>query len=249
MPGYDERKRKRQNIAHWGDDHELWRMDVRGLDMGLVSDKIERAVREAVTKHLLIDLKGKRLAVVLPSLMPHTLLGVVLSTLFMTFQNSRITLLSSPFLSIVVAGLRSGLVVDIGWRETTVTGIYEHREVHQKRTTRAMKMVTLEMAKLLERQDTEQKRNAKNSADVAEEELDNEILAVDLEQAEEVTTRVAWCRSRSRFDSALPAFQDLSGQLSSIAEAEVEGQAEDPASSRVYEEENTPISIPSPSSP
>lgn len=31
----------------WGDGHELWRADVRGLDLGLVGDRLERALREA----------------------------------------------------------------------------------------------------------------------------------------------------------------------------------------------------------
>jgi hypothetical protein len=34
----------------WGKDHELWQYDVRGVDLGLVGDKIERALREAFTK-------------------------------------------------------------------------------------------------------------------------------------------------------------------------------------------------------
>lgn len=34
----------------WFSDHELWRSDVRDLDLGLVGDKIERALREAFTK-------------------------------------------------------------------------------------------------------------------------------------------------------------------------------------------------------
>lgn len=246
MPGYIERKRKRRSVDCWGDDHELWRMDVRGLDMGLVGDKIERAVREAVTKHLLIDIRWKRLVVVLPSLMPHPLLNTVLRTLFTTFQIPGVTLLSPPVLSTAVAGLRSGLVVDIGWRETVLTGIYDYREVHEKRTTRAMRMVTLEMARLLERQITEQGNDASKLADAVKEEAGEELVAVDIEQAEEVTSRMAWCRSRSGPISASPTSQDLPAQLGNVSIAEDEPQ--DPASSGSLKED-IPISIPSPSSP
>ena len=244
MPGFAGRRRTRQRIDLWGADHELWRMDVRGLDMGLVGDKIERAVREAITKHLLIDMKGKRLVVVLPSLMPHSLLNKVLGTLFATFQNPNITLLSPPILTTAVAGLRSGLVVDVGWRETVVTGIYEYREVHGQRTTRAMRMVTLEMARLLERQDTEQGNDPRRPTVESEEEAKDGLVAVDLEQAEEVTTRMAWCRSRSVPVTGPPIPQGLRGKLGSIAEEEQETStgSSDP-------EENTIISIPSPSSP
>lgn len=244
MPGYGERKRKRQMASRWGDDHELWSMDVRGLNMGLVGDKLERAVREVVTKHLLIDMKGKRLVVVVPSLMPHPLLNTVLGTLFTAFQNPGITLLSPPVLSTMVAGLRSALVVDIGWRETIVTGIYEYREIHEKRTTRAMRMVTLEMARLLERQDVKQGRSAAKPADDLGEEAEDEMVALDLDQAEEVTTRMAWCRSRSRSRLASSTSRDQPTQLVSIAE----DGSEDPAGSGELEED-IPISIPSPSSP
>ena len=243
MPGYGERKRKKQKMARWGDDHELWCMDVRRLDMGLVCDKLERAVREAITKHLLMDMRGKRLVVILPSLMPHPLLNAVLGTLFSSFQNPGITLLSPPVLSTMVAGLRSGLVVDIGWTETIVTGICEYREVHEKRTTRAMRMVTLGMARLLQREDTKQMGGAEKSADTVEEELIEGILGVDLEQAEEVTTRMAWCRSRQKPVSFSSTSQDLSARLVSIAEDE----GENPADSSDLEED-TPISVPSPSS-
>lgn len=34
----------------WGDEHELWRGDIRGLDLGLVGDRMERGLREAFNK-------------------------------------------------------------------------------------------------------------------------------------------------------------------------------------------------------
>lgn len=36
----------------WGFDHELWRLDVRGLDLGLVGDRLERELRDALTKYV-----------------------------------------------------------------------------------------------------------------------------------------------------------------------------------------------------
>lgn len=48
--GYDADWRKRPQGKQWGESHELWRPDVRGLDLGLVADKLERAIREAFTK-------------------------------------------------------------------------------------------------------------------------------------------------------------------------------------------------------
>ena len=243
LPAYGNTRRKMIRIDVWGDDYELWRMDVRGLDLGLVGDKIERAVREAISKHLLIDIRAKKLVVVVPSLMPHVLLSAVLGTLFNNFQNPSVTLLNPPTLSTVVAGLRSALVVDVGWRETIVTGIYDYREVSEKRTTRAMRMVTLEMARLLERHDMKRSKDAEELADVKEFESDAGTVVVDLAQAEEVTTRMAWCRSHTRRVETASISEDRHGRLGSIAEEE----PKDPAV--ISEFKDTLISIPSPSSP
>ena len=189
-PDYQSRQRPKESVQKWGANHELWQMDLREVNLGLVEDKIERAVRDAYQRHLLIDFKTRRMVLVLPSVMPLPLLSVVLSCLFTNFQVPGITLLSAPTLSVVAAGLRSGLVIDIGWHETTITAVYEYREVHQSRTTRAMKLATLRMAMALQRA---------SGKPVNESHLD---LA--FEHAEEVTTRIAWCRpsGQTKRDSA-----------------------------------------------
>jgi hypothetical protein len=48
--GFQNDWRKKPTAEDWGKDHELWKLDVRDLDLGLVGDKIERALREAFTK-------------------------------------------------------------------------------------------------------------------------------------------------------------------------------------------------------
>jgi hypothetical protein len=47
---YDGSRQKNIYDKSWGESYELWRPDLRGLDLGLVGDKIERAIREAYTK-------------------------------------------------------------------------------------------------------------------------------------------------------------------------------------------------------
>lgn len=47
---YQRSKRGYMQEKSWGESHELWRPDLRGLDLGLVGDKIDRAMREAYTK-------------------------------------------------------------------------------------------------------------------------------------------------------------------------------------------------------
>ena len=196
-PEFQDRPRKRKRNYQWGEDHELWHMDLRGLDLGLVEDKVERTVREAYTKYLLLESKNKRLVFVLPSLMPHRLLSAVLSSIFTNFQMPSITLFSSPTANVVAAGCRAGLVIDIGWDESVITAVYEHREVQSRRTIRAIKLVTRHMAGLLQvcSESKETKSSLESSAKVAAEKADDQGLLDSryFDFAEEVTTRVAWC--------------------------------------------------------
>jgi hypothetical protein len=185
-PDYGQKRRKRRRDQDWGQEHELYRMDLTTLDMGLVEDKFERAMREAYNQYFLIDPKPRRVLLALPPRMPHPLMSTVLQILFSNFQAPSITLLSSPVLSTVAAGLRSALVVDIGWAETIVTAVSEYREVHEERTIRAGKLLSEEMAKLLS---TELDDNAEPGTRKAD---------VSFDEADEVLTRVGWCKSRPK---------------------------------------------------
>jgi hypothetical protein len=48
--GYDKEWRKRVRGKEWGDGYELWKPDLRDVDLGLVGDKLDRTVRVALTK-------------------------------------------------------------------------------------------------------------------------------------------------------------------------------------------------------
>ena len=239
LPEYVERPQGKQPVETWGNDYELWQMDPRGGDLGIIEDKIERAVREAFTKYLLLDPKPRRLTMILPSIVPHQLLSTVLNTLFNNFQPPSITLLSPPILSTVAAGCRSGLIVDIGWRETIITSVYDYREVHEFRTTRAMRMLTLEMAKLLERYDkgTRKEESTEDASPTA--------LNVNLDQAEEVTIRMAWCNSRTNASgTSTPENRSDKEGLESINEEPPNETTSAPDSTQ-----DPLTSLPSPSSP
>jgi hypothetical protein len=185
-PAYAHRRHRPKRDLEWAADHELYRLDLTALDLGLVEDKLERALRETYTKHFLLDTKPRRICLAIPPRMPHPLLTTVLDVLFTGFHAPSITLMSSPVLATVAAGLRSALVVDIGWAETLVTAVCEYREVHEKRTVRAGKMLSQEMATLL---NAELDDNAEPGAPKAE---------VSFEEADDVLTRVGWCKPQSR---------------------------------------------------
>lgn len=171
----------------WTQDYELWRHDLRDVDLALVEDKIERVVRETYNQYLLTDAGSSRLVLALPSLMPHPLLSSLLSTLFSRWRFPSITLLPSATMSATAAGLRSALVVDLGWAETTATGIYEYREVITKRSTRAMKALLQEMGRLLTGL-----ISGGNKEDGPKDEI-----SVGFKYCEEVTCRFAWCKPQA----------------------------------------------------
>ncbi|KAL9089798.1 MAG: hypothetical protein Q9165_005592 [Trypethelium subeluteriae] len=178
----------------WGRDHELWRMDLSQVDLALVEDKIERAFRIASTKYLMETAqKPRRIFLALPPTLPHALLSATLTTLFNKAQTPTISIFPTPILNAVGAGLRSALVIDIGWSETIVTGVYEYREVHQRRSDRAGKALCQEFGTLLEREI----RGENSTADETNVQ-DDSSGGITFAQAEEVMTRIGWCQSAGK---------------------------------------------------
>lgn len=184
-PDSGQTRRKLKRGQEWGQEFELYRMDLSHLDLGVVEDKFERIMREMYNKYFVLDTKPRRILLALPPKMPHPLMSTLLDVLFGGFQAPSITLMSSPVLSTVAAGLRSALVVDIGWAETIVTGVCEYREVHELRSVRAGRLLSEEMARVL---NTAIKEHAEYTEDDS----------VSFEEAEEVVSRVAWCKSKPR---------------------------------------------------
>ncbi|KAI3393544.1 hypothetical protein diail_4135 [Diaporthe ilicicola] len=173
----------------WGEECELWRNDVRGLDLGLVGDRMERGLREAFNKYLLIDSRPRRMVAVLPSGIPLPLLATALDTLFNRFHAPAVSLLSSPVACAISAGVRSALVVDLGWSETVVTGVYEYREVQSSRSVRAGKLLVENTHKLLA---TALGKTLSAEEDGAEKKVEH---AVSFEECEEIVNRLVWCKN------------------------------------------------------
>ena len=191
-------------------------MDLEHFDIGLMEDKVQRAVQEVYNKFLLTDAGSARLVLVLPSILPHPLLSSLLTTFFNRWNYPSISLLPAPALAVVAAGLRSALVVDIGWHETIATCIFELRETHTMRTTRAMKKLTQDMGRHL--------KSLQESGSLG---LDNAI-AITFKFTEEIVSRLAWCRSAEvdsvqKFDAASAPLEGLFIAADSTSHAPAEG--------------------------
>ncbi|KAG5926127.1 hypothetical protein E4U42_003591 [Claviceps africana] len=194
--------RSRSSTTTWAVDYEMWRYDVRDVDLGLFRDKLERLLRDAFTRFLLIDSRPRRIGLVLDSALPIPLLSSVLDTLFASFQTPTVSLMSAPTMVAVGAGLRSALVIDMGWNETVVTSVYEYREVKSSRTVRAGRSLNEELYKLVH-----------GLIPTAEDDQVTGKKAVSFEECEDILCRLMWCRP-STFKSS----QRQSTQLDTVEE-------------------------------
>ena len=172
--GYEARSRKRKRGQEWGEDYELWRVNVEEVDLDLVEDKVERVLREVEHEYLMLDNRPKKIVLIVSSVLPKPLLSSLLGTIFNTLQASTVTILPASVMAAVGAGVRSALVVDIGWAEAAVSAVYEYREITQWRSTRAGKSLSEGFAKML---------------------VEHTEQALCFEDVEEVINRMAWCRN------------------------------------------------------
>ncbi|EME46142.1 hypothetical protein DOTSEDRAFT_70217 [Dothistroma septosporum NZE10] len=179
----------------WAEGHELYRTDLRDSDLGLVEDKLSRALRHAIVDHVQIDAKQRRAVLVIPSMLPTALLEIALRVLFThSAQPPTISVLTTPIMSCVSAGLRNAIVVDIGWEETVVTAIGEYKEVAQRRSIRAGRLLTREMGDTLE-------IAARGHSD------EDTEFKITFDEAEDVVRRLAWCQQREPSDEGAKLLQ------------------------------------------
>ncbi|KAJ2972757.1 hypothetical protein NUW58_g9122 [Xylaria curta] len=221
-PDFASRWRSRASGKPWGADHELWQLDIRGQDLGFVGDKLERELRDAFFKHLLVDSRPRKFTLVAPPTLPIPLLSLTLDALFHQFQAPTISLLSSPLMATFAAGARSALVIDLGWHETTVTAVYEYREIQSWRTIRAGKRLVEETYELL-------LQKVQGSSDTARNERTEDRLqdeSISFEECEEVATRMLWCKraarqpQRSLTEEGLPTVHEHEEEVDEIPPTE-----------------------------
>jgi actin-related protein len=129
---------------------------------------------------------------VLPSGLPIPHLSAALDTIFSRFQPPTISLLSSPLAVAVGAGVRSALVVDLGWSETVVTGVYEYREVGSRRSVRGGRMLVERTHDTLSKHLPEREKETGNDAADGPRQY-----FLSFEECNDIATRLVWCKPRT----------------------------------------------------
>ncbi|RDA90544.1 hypothetical protein CP533_5669 [Ophiocordyceps camponoti-saundersi (nom. inval.)] len=200
----------------WAADYEIWRFNLRDFDLDLFQHRLDRLLRDAFTRCLLIDSRPRRMGLVLDPAVPIPLLSAVLDTLFNNFQTPIVSLLSCPTMSAVAAGVRSALVVDMGWRETVVTSVYEYREVRTTRSIRGGRLLLDGLYDLL-----------RSLLPAGEAEGKGKRL-VSFDECEDIMCRIIWCRT-----CAAKSPRRQSAQLDTVEEQDESDNVEEQADSQM----------------
>lgn len=179
----------------------------------------------------------------LDSGLPLPLLSALLDILFSKFQSPVVSLLSSAVMTTVGAGVRSGLIVDMGWEETVVTSVYEYREIKSTRSIRGGRALLNQVYKTLcsiMGEETPQNDDATATGAELRGDTEDKIRKISFEECEEVMYRLMWCRP-----SAFKSSQRQSTQLETVEEQD-ESEAEPSPSPQLVGETTVPFNSISP---
>jgi actin len=151
--------------------------------------------------HLLVDSRPRRACLVLPPAFPTPLLSTVLDTLFNRFSAPSVSLASSSVMTAIAAGVRSATVVDMGWDGTTVSSIYEYREIRHTRSTRGGRHLVQQVHKTLT-----ENLDAGHATD------QSSRCTVSFEECEDVAMRSSWTQPMRKsgvdHEATLPTVQE-----------------------------------------
>ncbi|ORY34879.1 actin-domain-containing protein [Naematelia encephala] len=102
----------------------------------LISARCVRLARDAFTKHLMTDAKTRKVVVLENTFLPTVVKEQIAAALFDNLKVPSISFTPSCLLALAACGRITGLVVDIGWLETTITPVYCSRPLdHLARST------------------------------------------------------------------------------------------------------------------
>jgi actin-related protein len=117
-----------------------------------------------------------------------------------------VSLFSSSVVSAVGAGVRSALVVDLGWNETTVTSVYEYREVRCTRSVRGGKLLLEELHRTLRDVINQEQGYGLRASDRKD---DPSQRVISFAECEDIACRLLWCRPSQESSVETPSSSGL----------------------------------------
>ncbi|KAK4685993.1 actin-related protein 10, partial [Tremellales sp. Uapishka_1] len=124
-------------------DSELWDFDLAALGNEdriegdrLVGARIVKKLREVFFKHLLTDPKSRKIIIVENTFLPTFVKDQLALALFDNLKAPSVSFTPSSLLSLAACGRVTGLVIDSGWLETSITPVFHSRPLfHLSRPT------------------------------------------------------------------------------------------------------------------
>lgn len=140
-------------------DDTLWDLDfercaddqLRRGKRALVLAQLTQLLRKAYTQHLMVDPKQRKVLVVENPLLPNSIKELICKVLFNNLQVPSVSFVPAPLLSMLAVGRITGLVLEVGYLETTLVPVYYGRpmESHLASSPRAGKRLNARLKCLL----------------------------------------------------------------------------------------------------
>jgi actin-related protein len=140
-----------------GIEHEqqqfLWTNDLVLLDQDRLEAMLERIIYDLYKNDLLVDPKKCKVLIVEHPFCPVPLKKVLAHVLLFHMHSQSVRFLPESVMSAVSSGSHCGLVIDLGWNQTTLTPVFDFRQLykHVKQTRRAGRLLHDEVRKSLKK--------------------------------------------------------------------------------------------------
>lgn len=117
----------------------------------LLLAQLTQLLRGAYTQHLMVDPKQRKVLVVENPMLPTTVKEMICKVLFNNLQVPSVSFVPAPLLSLLAVGRITGLVLEVGYLETTLMPVYYGRPLtsHVVTSTRAGKRFNARLKRLL----------------------------------------------------------------------------------------------------
>lgn len=113
------------------ENNYLWTYDLTEFNAAKLECLLERIIYDIYQRNLLVDAKKCKVLVLEPPLFPIPLKKIIAKVFLFHIHAQSLRFYPEPVLSCVSAGSSSGLVIDLGWNQTTVTPIFDLRMMYK----------------------------------------------------------------------------------------------------------------------
>ncbi|SPO32062.1 related to ACT1 - Actin [Ustilago trichophora] len=136
----------------WDLDFERWPDDqLRQGKRALVLAQLTQLLRSAFTQHLMVDPKQRKVLVAENPMLPTSIKEMICKVLFNNLQVPSVSFVPAPLLSLLAVGRITGLVLEVGYLESTLMPVYYGRPLtsHTMVSARAGKRLNARLKRLL----------------------------------------------------------------------------------------------------